>query len=111
MVIELWVGSAIVGLLASAWGITEALGDLGALGGDRNGRRLVGRSRLTAHIGRAIVFGVWLALGAERLASDVDVPLTAAVAGLLLTNAILTGIALLDIVVGARLRRSNNGPA
>jgi len=92
----IWILSASVGLAISVLGASDALRDLRALPSVANGRRLVGRQRLTAQILRAVIFTGWLIA-----ATHSDLAPIVLVAG----NVALAIVGASDFAVGVVLRR------
>ena len=104
MAIEVWTLSALIGVLASLYGVYEARKDLRALGDIQNGARLVARQRLAAQVIRATITGTWTALGIVYLANDLHPTLNITVFALVMGNLLTTVIAVSDVVVGKLIR-------
>lgn len=108
-VIEVWMLSALIGLVVSLWGIYQARLDLKFLnGGATAEQKLIGRQRVLAQCFRATITGGWLAAGWVVFDSGTIVRLTPAVLFLISGNILTTLIALSDAIVGQVVRRSSS---
>lgn len=105
MITYLWLGSSILGAVASLYGIREAALDLEATGPLVNGRRMIAHQRVYSQAGRLGAFVCWTALGFLALAAPPQAfnPITLL---LLAPNLIHTSIVLTDVYVGKTLRRA-----
>lgn len=114
--VEIWTLSAMVGALAAAYGIREAVADLAELRGvnelDAGRMRLIGAQRLFAQIIRCLILIGWAAIGVAAWASGAgeSSPLTIVVLILILGNIGTAVLAVSDVIVSRLVREPYTDP-
>jgi hypothetical protein len=92
-----WFLASGAGALIAGIGVSEAVGDLRALDGSANGRRIIARDYFRTQLGRLAICAVWMLLGLPLLFDNLLVGLNIYTAGLIGSNAALAIFALLSL--------------
>lgn len=107
MSIELaWTLVSLAGLLAAVWGVFDAWGDLRALEGVANGRRIIARGYLRAELIRVAIQAILLGLGIGPLLDPAPVRSSVFVLALMAVNVLLLANSVLAGIDRLRIRRT-----
>jgi hypothetical protein len=100
-----WTLLAVIGAVAAAWAVMDGWKDLRALEpSERNGRRSIARAVIRNNAIRLFIQVIWICIGIPLVMDGNPVPLTFITGALVLTNASLATLSVLETRGRIRLR-------